>query len=200
LTAKVGGVSASADGKISGPATVTFNDQSSSGTTVTVSSVYLPAGGFVAIHEGDAGGPVIGTSTFLTSGTHEDVEVTLDEPYEDAQTVTLVAMPHQDTNNNKTYEFPGDDGPYTENGSAVTDSASATIERGTPTPRVVTVEQPSPTPRVVTETRVVTVTVDDEETTPVTEMTETQGQPGFGIAVAVVALLAAALLAVRRRD
>jgi len=76
-------------------------------------------------------------------------------------------------------------------------------EVDTPTPRVVTVQQPSPTPEVITETvvrqetEIVVETVVTQETVTVTV---TDGQPGFGIAVAIVALLAAALLAVRRRD
>ncbi|MDX1744716.1 MAG: PGF-CTERM sorting domain-containing protein, partial [Halobacteriales archaeon] len=69
----------------------------------------------------------------------------------------------------------------------------------TPTPRVVTVVQPSPTPRVVEETVVRERTV--ERTVIQTRIvTQSPGQPGFGIAVAIVALLAAGLLALRRRD
>ncbi|MDZ7700889.1 MAG: PGF-CTERM sorting domain-containing protein [Halobacteriales archaeon] len=176
-------------------------DQTTKGSSVVVESVYLPAGGFVAIHEGSASGPVIGSSKYLKAGTHTDVKITLDEPYEDPQTVTLVAMPHKDTDGDKVYDFPDNDGPYTDNGSAVIDPASVTVDRSTPTPRVVTVEQDSPTPKVQTkvveETRVVEQTRVVEKTVVVTQ---SPGQPGFGIAVAVVALLAAALLAVRRRD
>jgi PGF-CTERM protein len=77
------------------------------------------------------------------------------------------------------------------------------IATPTQTPRVVTrtVQQPSPTPREVEVTRtVIQPSPTPREVTRVVEVTPTDGQPGFGIAVAIVALLAAALLALRRRD
>ena len=122
-------------------ATVTFDNQTSDGTTVTVGSVTVSEGGFVAIHDGTDGGigPVIGVSEYLPAGTHEDVEVTLfDVPggnFSDDATLengTLIAMPHLDTNGNETYDFVSSngeaDGPYTANGSAVVDPAYITVE------------------------------------------------------------------------
>jgi len=124
------------EGEIRGlpQATVTFNDQtvSEQNQEVTVSSVLMTEGGFVAIHEGGAGGPVIGTSKYLESGQQSNVRVTLDENVSSG--TTLVAMPHLDTNANNLYDFdPADsetpDGPYTSGGAPVTDSATVTVER-----------------------------------------------------------------------
>ena len=116
-------------------AAVTFSDQDSDGESVVVSEVVVPEGGFVTIHDetlldGDAIGSVRGTSAYLSAGTHTDVEVTLDRPISESQ--TLIAMPHMDTNDNETYEFVTsegeDDGPYTVDGEAVTDDACIEVE------------------------------------------------------------------------
>jgi hypothetical protein len=129
-------------------AMVTFADQSSEGLTVAIASVFVPEGGYVAIHdasllEGDALGSVIGVSDFLAAGTYTDLMVTLfdvpglDVPSDTSLTEdqTLIAMPHRETNGNETYDFltseGSDDGPYfigndSEQG-AVTDDAVITI-------------------------------------------------------------------------
>ncbi|WP_407036744.1 DUF7282 domain-containing protein [Halovalidus salilacus] len=100
-------------------ASVTFEDQESNGTSVVVDEVTVNEGGFVAIHNssllaGDAIGSVIGSSEYLEEGTHEDVEVELNESLEENE--TLVAMPHQDTNDNEENDFVEtegeEDGPY----------------------------------------------------------------------------------------
>jgi len=175
-------------------ASVSISNQTTDGTTVTVDSASLSNGGFVTIHDGSlADGAVFdsvrGTSAYLEAGSHSDIEVSLDAPYESDG--AAIAMPHQDTNGNEAYDFVSsdgaEDGPYTADGAAVTDDASLTVEtttEETPTP------SPSPTP-----------TPDEETPTPTEETptpTDTEGQPGFGAALAIVALAGAALLALRR--
>jgi len=103
---------------------------------VIVDEVYLPDGGFVAIHDSslnDGGADVLasvrGTSGYLEAGNHSNVTVTLDDPLEEDE--TLFAMPHTDTNGDRTYSFVGSggevDGPSTtEAGDIVTDSANVT--------------------------------------------------------------------------
>ncbi len=126
---------AGASGAVAGDhqATVTFENQTSGGTTVTVDSVTLPNGGFVAIHDSTlADGAVLssvrGTSAYLEAGTHENVTVTLDEPI--SEDATLIAMPHKDTDGDRIYEFVassgGADGPYTVDGNIVMTSAEVT--------------------------------------------------------------------------
>ena len=126
-------------------ADVTFENQTTDGTTVVVESVTLSDGGFVAIHnsslfDGNVIGSVIGVSDYLGPGTYEDVEVTLyDVPGANYNVdrlpadEELIAMPHLDTNGNETYDFVaaggGVDGPYTEDGSAVIDTAQVTVEQ-----------------------------------------------------------------------
>jgi hypothetical protein len=113
----------------SGTAEVTFEDQSTGGTTVHVADTFLPEGGFVAIHDstlqdGQVLESVRGVSACLEPGVHRDLTFGLDDPLGSED--TLIAMPHQDTNDNCEYDFVtsdgSDDGPYTEDGTAVTDS------------------------------------------------------------------------------
>ncbi|RLM49536.1 surface glycoprotein [Halorubrum sp. Atlit-28R] len=128
-----------ADAEPAPTATVTFDDQTveNGSANVTVASANLSEGGFVAIHSTpvnpDNGTPVdtvVGVSEYLGNGTSENITVTLDEPLTENQ--TLVAMPHLDTNGNEVYDFVTSngsaDGPYTEDGAAVVDSASITVE------------------------------------------------------------------------
>lgn len=126
-----------------GPATVSFSEQTTAGETVTVDSVNVSDGGFVAIHDsglldGNVVGSVIGVSEYLEPGEHEDVEIALFEvsgaefdQSELSENDTLIAMPHRDTNGNETYDFVSSngtaDGPYVANGSAVTDAAAVTV-------------------------------------------------------------------------
>jgi cytochrome c oxidase assembly protein Cox11 len=129
-------------------ADVTFANQTSDGTTVVVDSVTMSEGGFVAIHnsslfDGNVIGSVIGVSDYLEPGTHEDVEVTLYDVPGASFNVdslpaneTLVAMPHLDTDGDEEYGFVatgGDvDGPYTQDGAPVTDTAQITVETDDP--------------------------------------------------------------------
>ena len=157
--------------------------------TITVDSAYLPQGGFVTIHDGTlADGAVFdsvrGTSEYLEEDTlHEDIEVELDDPY--TEDGTAIAMPHQDTNDNETYDFVTSEGeedaPYTAGGEIVVATASVTFETETPTPGT---DEPTETPTG----------------TPTGTPTDTPDQPGFGAVLALIALIGAALLAARRND
>lgn len=145
------------------PATVTFNDQTTGGQQVVVDRVYLPDGGYVAVHDaslldGNVKGSVVGVSEFLDAGAYDDVTVTLfrtDEvpgladnadPAILTQDTTLIAMPHLETNGNTEYNFlvSDEDGPYlvasdgtgdSDNDAPgpIVDAASVEIERSTVT-------------------------------------------------------------------
>ncbi|MDQ2072686.1 DUF7282 domain-containing protein [Haloarcula sp. NS06] len=173
--------------------TVSISDQESDGSEVVVDSAQLSAGGFIAIHAGNASGDVVGNSEYLEAGSHEDIPITLDEPMD--EDFTAVAMPHLDTNGNEAYDFPDADGPYTANGSAVTDSANVTV--GTeeePTATETETEEETDAPATDEETD---APATDEPATEESETTAEEG-PGFTAAIALIALVAAALLAVRR--
>jgi subtilisin family serine protease len=111
-------------------ARVQVSDQSGDGTAVTVDSVTMSEGGFVVVHDsslldGRVAGSVVGSSGYLAPGQSSGVEVSLDEPLESNQ--PIIAMLHRDTNDNQQFDFPNADGPYTANGSAVTNSAQYTL-------------------------------------------------------------------------
>ncbi|WP_226479204.1 DUF7282 domain-containing protein [Natrinema amylolyticum] len=71
-------------------------------------------------------GEVLGNSTHLESGDHENVTVELNKSLEESQ--VLIAMAHQDTNDNQTYDFPEADDPYITDGEPVIDDALITLE------------------------------------------------------------------------
>ncbi|QCS42597.1 hypothetical protein [Natrinema versiforme] len=71
-------------------------------------------------------GDVLGNSTHLESGDHENVTIELNESLEESQ--VLIAMAHQDTNDNQTYDFPEADDPYVTDEEPVTDDAMITLE------------------------------------------------------------------------
>jgi|GEM_PF-5226591 len=112
-------------------ANVTFENQTSNGSAVVVNETYVPEGGFIAIHlvENETFGAVIGNSSYLEPGLHENVTVALDPPITESQ--PLIAMPHTDSNGNQTYDFPAGDEPYTVNGTPVTDQANVTVTNET---------------------------------------------------------------------
>ena len=185
------------DGRItSAPtATVSISDQESDGSEVVVDSAQLSQGGFIAIHVGNASGDVIGHSEYLEAGSHEDITVTLDTPQDGD--FTAVAMPHLDTNDNQAYDFSGGstDGPYTSNGSAVVESANVTVTGGeTPTEGPTPTDEPTQTEGPTEEP---TTMAGTDEPTDEPGTTASEG-PGFTAAIALIALIAAALLAVRR--
>jgi surface glycoprotein (TIGR04207 family)/PGF-CTERM protein len=184
-------------------ATVAISDQTGAGDTVTVDSVTLSEGGFVTIHDNtladDAVGSVVGTSDYLAAGSYSNIEITLDTPLEEDQTVT--AMPHQDTDGDQTYDFVSsggaDDAPYVgDDGNAVTAQAAYTLEaEETDAPETDAPETDAPeTDAPETDAP----ETDAPETDAPETTTATDGQPGFGVIVALLAFLAAALIAIRR--
>ncbi|WP_103020572.1 fasciclin domain-containing protein [Salinibacter altiplanensis] len=117
-------------------ALVDFTDRTLADTSVTdtdsltVDGSYFPeAGGYIVLHEGSAGGPVVGSSEYVEGrGVSNDVQVYLNKDYSGESAVTLVAMPHEETTGDETLDFPGNDTPYTLSGSPVTDQVEITVE------------------------------------------------------------------------
>lgn len=175
-----------------GTASLTFTDQQSTGETVTVQNVTLPSGGFVVVHARNVSSApvesVLGASSYLTNGTNENIEITLNEPINES--TRLVVMAHTDSNDNQVYDFSSsngsEDGPYTAASGPVTASAQVTVENVTERTTVVESETTEGTTGAAGETGEAGGT--------------TSGNgPGFGLAVAVVAvILAAAARAVQR--
>ncbi len=127
--------------ELEGEASISIGDQESGGENVTVDSVSLSEGGFVAIYDGvDVGvdpEDVIGHSAYLESGDHEDVQIDLDDPLEESG--PIVAAVHHDTTDDQTFQYVDSDGeddePYVTQGSVpVLDSAFVSVEDDEPEP------------------------------------------------------------------
>lgn len=82
-------------------ATIGFDEQSSNGSVVVVNETTLAEGGFIAIYAEN--GTVIGNSSYLEPGEHENVTVELDVTLEETQ--VLVAVAHADTNGDERFDF-----------------------------------------------------------------------------------------------
>lgn len=135
-------------------ATVTFRNQTTGGTAVTVASVTLSEGGFVAV-QNDSGalpGEVRGRSAYLPAGTHETVTVELDE--ELTRNRTLTAQVYLDTDADRRYDYAASGGevdePYLtrDDNIMAADDAAVTLDgdTGTPTPTdALATARPTPT-------------------------------------------------------
>lgn len=117
-------------------ASIRIEKQSAGESSITVRSVTLPDGGFVAVHEnaylqgGDPTQTVLGSSSYLSPGSHQDVPISLSN-LSGPDNQTLVVVASRDSNSNKSYDYVRSDGfhdvPYRADGDAVLDSASVSI-------------------------------------------------------------------------
>ncbi|QIO21182.1 CARDB domain-containing protein [Haloarcula sp. JP-L23] len=177
-------------------ASVVMNDQESDGTTVTVDELVVPSDGYVTIHdssllEGNVVGSVVGVSEYLEAGEYENVTVTLfdvegAEFNETALTEdgTFIAMPHNETTGDETYDFVAsdgaDDGPFLADGEPVVDAANVTVagadENETEVPEENETEVPADNE---TEAPTASVTLDDQSsdgtTVVVTDVSVSEG-------------------------
>lgn len=124
---------------VNATASITFEDQQLNDSSVVVAETNLSEGGFVAVF--DQEGTLIGNSSYLESGEHENLTIELNATLDREQ--VLVASPHLDTNDNETFDFnateaeqigPANatDRPYMENDVPV--SAVALVSVGNETP------------------------------------------------------------------
>ncbi|MFC4543322.1 hypothetical protein ACFO5R_15440 [Halosolutus amylolyticus] len=120
--------------ELEGEASIAFEDRESAGDRVVIDEVSLSEGGFVALYAGDDVGlepdAVLGVSEFLGAGTHENVEIQLDDAIAEEQ--PLVAAVHLDTDDDGAFDYADtggeDDPPYvTPGGSPVLDTAVVAV-------------------------------------------------------------------------
>lgn len=115
-------------------ASVTFENQSSTGQAVVVSSVNVSESGFVVIQNVSGAHPeaIRGASTFLTPGPHENVTVQLDEPI--ANDTELVAQVYTDANLDLQFTFDAEGGkedwPYRTRDGAIMAADAAIVTVG----------------------------------------------------------------------
>jgi len=99
---------------------VSMSNQTSDGESVTVDSAANPEEFAIVVHQGGAGGPMIGSTT-VHAGDNADVQVDLEESLSTGEH-TLVPMLHQTASS-------GHGPPITVDGEMVTDTATVTVER-----------------------------------------------------------------------
>ncbi|WP_224449233.1 DUF7282 domain-containing protein [Haloprofundus salilacus] len=166
-------------------ATVEYNDQTIDGENVVVERVNLSNGGYVAIY--DEGGSLVGHSDYLGSGEQTNVTVTLDEALSRSQ--VTVATVHTDDGNREFNESAN--APYRDGGAPVSSTAYLTVEGGS-----------EETTTTTTSTDETTTSSDgasaDETTADSSDSTTSTDGPGFGVVAALVGLLAAVAIALRR--
>ena len=123
-------------------ATISVENQTTNGTAVVVENVTLPKGGFVSVHnqsylppENESVTSVLGASEYLKPGHHEDVEVVLDQPLSENQTVAARAS--RDGNANQSFDYVSSQGfidtgyPRNGTGAAVDDRATVRVKNAT---------------------------------------------------------------------
>ena len=132
--------------------TITFANQSSNGSTVTIQNATLPEGGFIAIHDSEylGSGPgdltVLATSEYLSSGQHQNVTINISNAppgnYPGVNrtslnsTQTLVGALYSDSNGNREFDYVlsggSEDSAIKIDGSPVRDVGQAKISQPKP--------------------------------------------------------------------
>ncbi|MDZ7700593.1 MAG: hypothetical protein U5J98_00215, partial [Halobacteriales archaeon] len=189
---------------------VRVSDQEVSGVVstqgVTVDHVSLPAGGFVAIYkppgpDEDPASTLLGASSYLTAGSHENVRVALDSAI--TSTGELMAVAHRDDDGNNVFEFaasPDRDRPY-QGADLATVSDRATISVVTPTPVPSDATKKRTTALGTTQPSATlgdAATAGPTTTNPPSGGTTTADADGFGFGVSLAALAAATAVWIRR--
>jgi PGF-CTERM protein len=194
-------------GNQSGAPSVTFNDQQSSGQSVSIQSVTVPQPGFIVIYDSSRSGnetdQIIGSFHLLGSGTFQNIPVPLDTPIN--QSTSLTAVIHSDTNNNGRFDYVSSNGtqdrPLTPQGDRrIVDIAQVTVQSDSASANTTDAGTP------MTGAATTTASGSGEQSANGTSRNEAGDSnggssafgPGFSLLVGVVALLAVALLAIRR--
>jgi PGF-CTERM protein len=175
-------------------ASIAAEDVSGGDVTVTLQEVTLPRGGFAAVVVG--GNRVLGTTDRLDPGTHTDVTVSLDEPIDPARNSVAIEV-YEDTDGDGTFDRGVDD-PYTLPDGPVSTVVAVGEATGTPTetPTTTATATPTSTPTATaTATATPTGTPAGTPTATADDTTATTGGggPGFGVVVALLAVVAVLL-------
>ncbi|WP_435079395.1 DUF7282 domain-containing protein [Halococcus sp. AFM35] len=201
-----------ADGERPTNASVTLSNGTTNGTRVTVDRATLAEGGYVAIHEGGYNGSnatetLVGATGYLDAGSYANVTVSLGNDSTLTDSGRISAVVYEDTDGDRAFQYVQSDGiedqPALENGTAVADTASLTVEHpstptptptDTPTPTVTDTSTPTDTSTAApTDTPTPPQDVGDESTPYGGESSGREGileNPLFPVLVGVFALFA----------
>lgn len=178
-----------------------FSPPSTEGGSVSVVAAALPADGYLVLQSEVDGepGPVVGYVP-LEAGEHTDVAVPLDTPVTSSDgTTQLYARLYTDDGDGSF--SPESDSQVRTGGESVGTEFTVSVtgsSAGTPASDTSTTDQDS-IGTVTTETAIVNTPTPTTVTTstPTTSISTTNGQPGFGVAVATAALVSFGALVTR---
>lgn len=184
------------------PASVELSNQrlaNSDNQEIVLDRASLRTSGFVAIYEAPLpetarASSLVGVSELRPAAARTNLRIDLDLEYTSDQNV--VAVLHTDTNRDNSFEFSDGprDAPYEDaRGDLVTDRATLSVLTPSPTPSPTSTPSPTPTPTATpspTPTQSSTPTPGPGEP-PTATPTPTPGTdgPGFGLLVALFALV-----------
>ena len=171
-------------------ASVSVSDQQFDGESVTIDAATLPDGGFAVVF--DDGGERIGHSEYIEAGDHENLTVSLNRSLESKEVVVVALYRNNGT---EAYNASEDAVAYeTADGADVSDPAYLYFEEPTRGSNA----GASTTGTETTTDETTEAAMSDDATSDETTENSTGGVPGFTPITAVVALLAAVLVGLRR--
>jgi flagellar protein FlaJ len=113
---------------ISSPvASIAAGNAVSTGDAIEIESASLSDGGYLVVYDGGVNGTMLGQSSYIEAGTHENVVVPLDRAIRENRTVVMVT--HMDTDGNRAFDYAGP--PYVPNGT-MTDRPYPTLSGEAP--------------------------------------------------------------------
>lgn len=198
-------------------ASISLPERADQRDRMPVSSVSFSQGGFLIVRDGGPDGPIV-ANRYLTGGNYTDLGVLLARA---AETDTLVVTAYADLDTDRVFDANGPDRPYRTGGTPIraqiqlpsvtptptptpTPGQTATRTTATPTPTATS----TPTARRVTTPPTLTTT-DPQTTRPFGDTTTegftpytitATGAPGFGIGVALAAIVALVILLAGRQQ
>ncbi|UPW00697.1 PGF-CTERM sorting domain-containing protein [Halorussus gelatinilyticus] len=177
-------------------ASVSMPDQHFEGDTVTIESVTLPDGGFAVIY--NQSGKRIGHTDYLNASEHENLTVSLDATVEKPQVLVVTAFRN---NGSQNFSATADKVPYVdEAGANVTDTSYVYFQkRGERTTTEETTADSASEDTTAESEQTTDESAMSDDTTAETTTDSSGGVPGFGVSTALVALVAAAFVGLRRR-
>jgi hypothetical protein len=191
-------------------ASITLPQRADERDRVPVSNLSLSQGGFLIVRDGGPNGTIV-ANRYLTGGNYTDLSVLLSRG---AETDTLVVTAYADLDTDRVFDATGPDRPFRVDGSLVRarirlpGTTQTPAQTATTTATPTETETSSPTARRVTSPPT-TTTTDPQTTRPFGDTTTegftpytitATGAPGFGIGIALAAIVAlVALLAGRQR-
>jgi len=180
-------------------------------SVAVTANVSVGAGGFLVLHAGNASGPVVGHSGYLPPGEHDAVAAYVSEPV--ANGTTVVAVAHVDDRRNRAFDGVDADPRY-----AGADAAASVVvgEASLPAPGTATAAERNTSAWTTTPAKSTPPTTTSPTTRSTTASSTTAGFtngigsvdedppvtgdriPGFGAALAALAVLATVAVAARR--